>query len=135
MDDVLAWTTLALVLSYVNGGSAVDGIATAVITSVFVGFLLLFVRPILNSIHRRLMAVNDELNSTFIFFIFVQLCIFSLFAEIAGIHAFFGAFVFGLIQPRDGKFVEDLKPKLELLIVEFFLPLYFANSGASSTKK
>jgi len=37
--------------------------------------------------------------------------------------------VYGIIIPKDGELVNDLAPKIELLVVEFFLPLYFANSG------
>lgn len=44
-------------------------------------------------------------------------------------HSFFGAFVAGLIVPKTGAFVSNLAPKIELMTVEFFLPLYFANSG------
>ncbi|CAF4665248.1 unnamed protein product, partial [Rotaria socialis] len=45
------------------------------------------------------------------------------------IHAFFGAFIAGLCIPRKGELVEFLSIRIELIIVEFFLPLYFANSG------
>jgi hypothetical protein len=53
---------------------------------------------------------------------------------IPGIHAFFGAFAFGVIVPKSGQLVNELAPKIELLIVEFFLPLYFANSGNAHGK-
>ena len=39
------------------------------------------------------------------------------------------AFAFGIMVPKQGQLVHELAPKIELLIVEFFLPLYFANSG------
>ena len=58
-------------------------------------------------------------------------------------HAFFGAFAFGVTVPKNVDLyvnegiehyglVEYLAPKIELLVVEFFLPLYFANSGLST---
>ncbi len=66
-----------------------------------------------------------------------------------GIHAFFGAFISGLCIPRKGELTDFLAIRIELIIVEFFLPyvhslpikillsiniiihfsLYFANSG------
>ncbi|CAF1194320.1 unnamed protein product [Rotaria sordida] len=46
-----------------------------------------------------------------------------------GIHAFFGAFMSGLCLPRKGELTNFLGLRIELIIVEFFLPLYFANSG------
>jgi Kef-type K+ transport system membrane component KefB len=39
-----------------------------------------------------------------------------------GIHAFFGAFIAGLCIPRKGELVEFLSIRIELIIVEFFLP-------------
>jgi Kef-type K+ transport system membrane component KefB len=33
------------------------------------------------------------------------------------------------VVPKGGHLIDNLAPKIELLIVEFFLPLYFANSG------
>jgi len=38
-------------------------------------------------------------------------------AEIIGVHAFFGAFFFGLMLPKDGELTEFLGPRVELLIV------------------
>ncbi len=63
-----------------------------------------------------------------------------------GIHAFFGAFISGLCIPRKGELTDFLGVRIELIVVEFFLPyvhnlilpcrnnnlffsLYFANSG------
>lgn len=39
-----------------------------------------------------------------------------------GIHAFFGAFVSGLCIPRKGELTNFLGIRIELIIVEFFLP-------------
>jgi len=39
-----------------------------------------------------------------------------------GIHAFFGAFISGLCIPRNGELTDFLGIRIELIIVEFFLP-------------
>jgi Kef-type K+ transport system membrane component KefB len=39
-----------------------------------------------------------------------------------GIHAFFGAFISGLCIPRQGELTDFLGVRIELIIVEFFLP-------------
>jgi len=39
-----------------------------------------------------------------------------------GIHAFFGAFISGLCIPRKGELSDFLAIRIELIIVEFFLP-------------
>src|SRR4051794_18801886 len=91
----------------------------------FVLFLGLGVRSALRYIYARLREKDDDLNRSYCALIFLLLCLSSWFADIIGIHAFFGAFAFGAIVPRKGKFIAETAPKIELLIVEFFLPLYF----------
>lgn len=63
-----------------------------------------------------------------IFFILIAS---SYITQSIGIHAFFGAYVAGIIIPKEGKFVDKLAPKLELVVVDFLLPLYFANNVLS----
>ncbi|KAH6558310.1 hypothetical protein KP509_1Z070100 [Ceratopteris richardii] len=46
-----------------------------------------------------------------------------------GIHSIFGAFVFGLVIPKDGSFAGPLTEKLEDFVTILLLPLYFAVSG------
>ncbi|GJN36285.1 hypothetical protein PR202_gb25132 [Eleusine coracana subsp. coracana] len=46
-----------------------------------------------------------------------------------GIHAIFGAFVFGLTVPKDGDFAGRVTERIEDLVSELLLPLYFASSG------
>ena len=43
-------------------------------------------------------------------------------SDILGIHAFFGAFISGLCIPRGGELTDFLAIRIELIIVEFFLP-------------
>jgi hypothetical protein len=38
------------------------------------------------------------------------------------IHAFFGAFISGLCIPRKGELTDFLGLRIELIVVEFFLP-------------
>ncbi|KAK7308953.1 hypothetical protein RJT34_05314 [Clitoria ternatea] len=46
-----------------------------------------------------------------------------------GIHAMFGAFVLGILVPKDGPFASALVEKVEDLVSGLFLPLYFVSSG------
>ncbi|KAM1339389.1 hypothetical protein ACFX1X_038720 [Malus domestica] len=46
-----------------------------------------------------------------------------------GIHAMFGAFVVGVLVPKEGPFAGALVEKVEDLISGLFLPLYFVSSG------
>lgn len=51
---------------------------------------------------------------------------------IIGIHPVFGAFIIGLICPRDGDFAIKVTEKIEDLVSVLFLPLYFALSGLNT---
>ncbi|XVE64746.1 hypothetical protein DITRI_Ditri07aG0126300 [Diplodiscus trichospermus] len=46
-----------------------------------------------------------------------------------GIHAPFGAFVIGLLVPKEGSFAGALVENVEDLVSGLFLPLYFVSSG------
>ena len=141
IDDVLAWCTLALTLSYAGGGTLANGVYTALITIAYLLVLIFVVRPALHWLSTQLrfrQKVAGELNRDYVCVLLLCLSACSIWTEITGIHAFFGAFTFGLIVPKDkmldGESVVDiLAPKIELLIVEFFLPLYFAYSGLRTT--
>lgn len=131
IDDVMAWCCLAIVLSIATG-HGVEGLYVTLIAILFISTMYFVARPLLHFIHQKLLEQNDELNRNFIAFILLLLCVNAWFAEILGIHAFFGAFAFGVMVPRGGKLIDELAPKIEMLIVEFFLPLYFANSGLNT---
>ena len=46
-----------------------------------------------------------------------------------GIHMLFGAFVAGVVMPKDDDFVEYVRSRLGLLPVALFLPIFFALTG------
>lgn len=54
--------------------------------------------------------------------------VFGLVTDMIGIHAVFGAFVFGITVPK-GTFAERLMERVEDFVVGLLLPLYFASSG------
>ncbi len=71
------------------------------------------VRPILAHFHRKLLLKGNETNRTFLASLFFILCLSAWFCEIIGVHAFFGAFLAGIIVPKEGK-----------LVCRFFLLLF-----------
>jgi len=90
VDDLLAWCTLACTLSYANGGGIAAGLYIAFIATGFILFLVFPVRMLFTKIHNRLRAKGKEFDRNFLAIILLGLCISSWFAEILGIHAFFG---------------------------------------------
>jgi len=128
IDDVTAWCVLAVVVAV----AAADGMATAAVTIAlsiaFILFMLGLVRPAL----ARVAAYHEEngrLGSTLLAAIFVGLLLSSLATDQIGIHAIFGAFLFGAVMPHRAEFVEELTGKLLDFTLLFLLPLFFAYSG------
>lgn len=147
VEDVTAWCVLALIISYAAtpGGDSPDpgtpggdlnppgnswnsALIFAVLV-VYIAFLMAIVRPLLARAYQYKIRQGADLNTQFVPYLFFGLLISSWFTEVLGIHAFFGAFLFGCVIPKEGDLIPILAPRIELLIVHVFLPIYFANSG------
>jgi Kef-type K+ transport system membrane component KefB len=61
--------------------------------------------------------------------VFVLLLLSAYATEAIGIHALFGAFVLGVILPHGGRLAEQLRARLEDVVVVLFLPPFFAFMG------
>lgn len=128
VDDVTAWCLLALVVAVARAQGMTSAFWTTGFAIAFIALMLLVVRPFLRRVGAR--VVNREgLTSTVVAGIFILLIVSSVAAELIGIHALFGAFMFGAIFPKDDKLAETLTEKLESVAVVLFLPLFFAYSG------
>lgn len=46
-----------------------------------------------------------------------------------GVHAIFGAFILGIVVPRQNQFAHALTERIEDLVVVILLPFYFTYSG------
>jgi Kef-type K+ transport system membrane component KefB len=128
----VVWVIVAIATALAKGGPSIYGLYTLLLTFAFVLIMLLIVRPILNRIHRYYVRRNDEHNIYLIVICLLVLLAGSFTSEVINIHAFFGAFIAGLIIPRGKKGTslhEFLSIRIELFCIEFFLPLYFTNSG------
>jgi Kef-type K+ transport system membrane component KefB len=53
----------------------------------------------------------------------------SWITEIIGVHAIFGAFILGVVVPRQNQFAQALTERIEDLVVVVLLPFYFTYSG------
>jgi Kef-type K+ transport system membrane component KefB len=128
VDDVTAWCLLALVVAVARSAGIISAVWTTGFAVAFILLMLFLVRPFMRRIGARV-ANRDGLTSTVMAGIFILLILSSITSELIGIHALFGAFLFGAILPKDGKLAETLIEKLESVSVVLFLPLFFAYSG------
>ncbi|CAF1121127.1 unnamed protein product [Adineta steineri] len=132
VEDIVVWIILAVASAFSSGGSALQGVYTMLYTLAFIIVMVFIIRPIFNRIHAYYLRHDDDCNLYVVVGCFLLLVLGAFTTEMMGIHAFFGAFIAGLCIPRKGELIEFLSLRIELIIVEFFLPLYFANSGLNT---
>jgi len=65
--------------------------------------------------------------------VFIGLCTSAWFTQVLGLHAFFGGFIFGVCVPKnDRDWSTHFIHELEIVIVNFFVPIFFCNTGLST---
>ncbi|MFZ5475937.1 MAG: cation:proton antiporter [Myxococcota bacterium] len=128
VNDVTAWCLLALTIAVVNAGGIVEGLGTTALAGAFIAIMLGVVRPFLERVARRY-GTLEGLSQTAIAAILFGLLISAFLAEAIGIHALFGAFLFGAVVPRREAVIRALTERLEDLVVVLLLPLFFAFTG------
>lgn len=132
VEDITVWVVLAIASAFSTGGSALNGLYTLLLTFAFVAIMVFPVRMVLCRLHAHYLAKQDEHNIYLVVLCFMILVGASFTTEVMQIHAFFGAFIAGLIIPRQGTLTDFIALRMELVVIEFFLPLYFANSGLNT---
>ncbi|HWH28780.1 MAG TPA: cation:proton antiporter [Mycobacteriales bacterium] len=128
VDDVLAWTLLAVVVALANAGD--DTTWRIALALPYVLAMFLVVRPQL----RRLVAWHaraGRLTPDILAVVLVGLLLSSYVTEWIGIHYIFGAFLFGAVMPREGTthLFEEILERLEQVSVLLLLPVFFIVTG------
>jgi Kef-type K+ transport system membrane component KefB len=127
VDDVMAWTGLAVIIMIVRSGA--DTVSPWVMaggTLTFVAVMVGIVRPLLRrwSVTWKSNASQDVIA---IFLVLALIC--AWITEALGVHALFGAFIAGAVIPANRPIVREAIKKLEDLTVVFLVPLFFAFAG------
>ncbi len=129
VDDVTAWCVLAIVVAIVRAGGPADALTTIGLSVLFIVVMLRVVRPLAV----RLMAARrGPFNATVMSFLIAGLFLSAWTTEMIGIHAIFGAFMFGAVLPRDRGVATQIVERLEDVTVLFLLPVFFAVVGLST---
>ncbi|MFE2096307.1 cation:proton antiporter [Streptomyces sp. NPDC059468] len=126
VDDVTAWCLLAVVAAVGASGSLQDAALTALWSVVFLTVMLLVVRPLLARAAER---ASRAVESTVLVVLFSGLCLSAFVTDRIGIHALFGAFLFGVVTPRGSRTVEISAARLRAFTVPVLLPLFFVSTG------
>lgn len=126
IGDVTAWCLLALVVGIVQAQvGAVAGVI--VMTVVFIASMVFVVRPLLGRVFRPIGDGEPSRNHMAIAMGGVLIA--ALVTDAIGIHALFGAFLFGAVLPRDTKLADALTRDLDGVVTMLLLPAFFAMTG------
>jgi nucleotide-binding universal stress UspA family protein len=89
------------------------------------------IRPLL----KRLQLIHEQrgrLGHNMLAAILLLVLASSFTTQWIGLHAFFGAFVLGVLMPKNPKFIRHLSEKFQDFTLVFLLPLFFAYIGLNT---
>ena len=127
VDDVTAWCLLAFVVAVARASALHEALWTTGFALVFIAVMVWGVRPFLKRLATR--VGPDGMTPPVLAISLVALLVSAGLSEAIGIHALFGAFLFGAVLPKEGNLSTALAEKIETVAVGLLLPLFFAFSG------
>ncbi|XP_062026689.1 cation/H(+) antiporter 18-like [Rosa rugosa] len=129
VNDVAAWILLALAISLSGSGrSPLVSLWVLLCGCAFVLVCIFAVRPVFKWMVQRC-PEGEPVEELYVCATLASVLAAGFVTETIGIHALFGAFVLGIIVPKEGPFAGALVEKVEDLVSGLFLPLYFVSSG------
>ncbi|CAM0948791.1 unnamed protein product [Alopecurus aequalis] len=128
VNDVAAWILLALAVALSGDGSPIISLWVLLTATAFVLAIIFLLRPLLAWMAHR-SPEGEPVKEVYICATLAIVLAASFVTDVIGIHALFGAFMVGIVVPKDGPFAGVLIEKVEDLISGLFLPLYFVSSG------
>ena len=99
IDDVAAWSLLAVVVAVAVGGTLAGFGTILLLTAVYALVVAVVARPLLARLAVRYRAAG-RLTPDVLAAVLAGLLLSACATEAIGIHAIFGAFVFGAVMPR-----------------------------------
>jgi K+:H+ antiporter len=133
VDDVTGWCILAYIVVLIrsSNGTAYVWFRLAGVAC-FILIMVFGVRPLL----RRLEPIFERrgvVGENILALILVLLLGSALCTEWLGVHLLFGAFLMGIVMPKNQRFVRYIVDRFETVTVILLLPLFFAFTGLRTT--
>ncbi len=123
VDDILAWCLLAFIVSLIHAQGALSALYTFGLTICFIFGMLFAVRPLLSSIVQGIQSETVLLGLSIILLLLAAYTTNGI-----GIHPVFGAFLAGIILPRNVIFTTQVR-NIDQVNNLLLLPLFFVYSG------
>lgn len=134
IDDVTAWSILALVVAVVRAGSnKIPFWVTISGAIVFILIMIFLIRPLISRLEVYFQNKGNVLTNDILGMILLLMLASAWTTEWLGIHALFGAFFMGAMMPRNKEFLDAIIGKLNDVTVVLFLPIFFALTGLNTS--
>ena len=131
--DVLAWVMLAAVLILASSTGEWRQLARTVGgLAVLVAVLFLGLKPLLARVIQRY-ASNGRPEGALLATLLIGTFASAYITDLLGVHAVFGAFVFGACLPRDDRLLAALIERIEHVAILILMPIFFALAGLNTT--
>lgn len=131
IDDITAWCLVAVVTGLL-GASIIGAWVTIGLTVLYVLFMLLVARPLIEKFLPRLEKSTERLPQALLAFAVLGALASATITDLIGIHAFFGAFLFGATIPHDSLLARGTTERLQDFVAILFLPAFFALTGVKT---
>jgi Kef-type K+ transport system membrane component KefB len=129
VDDITGWCILAYIVVVIRAQKGSTPVwVTVVGTITFVLLMVYVIKPLVRgflTVYKRRGQLSESVIALLLIFILVS----ALITERLGIHLLFGAFLAGVIMPKERAFVRHILERIESLTVVLLLPLFFAFTG------
>ncbi|KAL7165481.1 hypothetical protein ACSBR2_041213 [Camellia fascicularis] len=129
VNDVAAWILLALAIALSSTGhSPLISLWVFLCGCAFVVCCIFVVPRVFKWMAQRC-PEGEPVDEMYVCATLATVLAAGFVTDSIGIHALFGAFVIGVLVPKDGPFAGVLVEKVEDLVSGLLLPLYFVSSG------
>jgi Kef-type K+ transport system membrane component KefB/mannitol/fructose-specific phosphotransferase system IIA component (Ntr-type) len=129
-DDLVGWILFSMILGMMNGGgTSMDGVKrTIILVLAFVVLALTVVRWLIDKLLPHIQA-HTSWPGGVLGFIFTLTLAAAAFAEYAGIHAVFGAFIIGIAVGESTHLRKRTSELIHGIVTNVFAPFFFASIG------
>ena len=133
LADVFAWIMLAFVVALTGSGEGYVGFAKTTLGLVALAVVVFGVLKPLYAWLLRKHATDGRPSPMLLAAILVGALACAALTEWLGLHAVFGAFLFGACLPRDDRLLQYLVERIETVALVLLMPIFFALAGLNTT--
>jgi Kef-type K+ transport system membrane component KefB len=131
IGDALGWILLAVVVALARSGSLLQALSPLLGITIWAVILLAGLRPLRRQLERSYRR-DHQLSPLLQSLLFSGALVSAAVTEVLGVHLIFGAFLWGLAMPRYAPLLRRLERRLEAVVLQLLLPLFFAISGLNT---